>query len=213
MDKEFNHFQRIANSFHSVLMMSQSDEETLLQINHSTPPKVRFADEAGPSTAPSVPATPSTPNTDTTTVTSPSTDDLYTDAFNFVLSKNSSSTRMASLFSKEAILKEIRVCVLTDNEDRCRQISPYIHSFWKDLHVKNSCVCVDDRIAIPNSIKETWKQSMAHIQGVGGWRTWRYMHGGRTCIGTLLQKRPNVTLASKSVKIKNLSFLLANGHH
>ena len=137
-------------------MMSNSDEETLMQVKHSTPSKVRFADEAGPSTAPSVQATPSTPNTDTTTVTSPSTDGLYTDAFNFALSKIFFSTLIASLTSKDAILKEIRDCVLTENEDRCRQISPYIHSFWKDLHVKIGCVCLDDRIAISNSIKDAY---------------------------------------------------------
>ena len=121
-------------------MMSQSDEETLLQIKHSTPSKVRFAHDAGPSTAPSVPATPSTPNTDTTTVTSPSTDDLYTDAFNFALSKICSSTLMASLTSIDAILKEFSDCILTDNEDRCRQIRICTQSFWKDLHFKNGCV-------------------------------------------------------------------------
>ena len=106
----------------------------------TTPSKVRFADGAGPSTAPSVPATPSTPKMDTTTVTSSSTDELYNDTFNFALSKIFSSTLMASLTSKDAILKEIRDCILTDNDDRCRQISTYIHSFWKDLHVKNGCV-------------------------------------------------------------------------
>ena len=133
--------------------MSQTDKETLLQIEHSTPSKVRFADEAGPSTAPLVPATLSTPNTDTTTVTSPSTDELYTDAFNFNLSNIFSSTLMANLISKDAILKEILDCILTDNEDRCRQISTYIHSFWRDLPVRNGCVCIDDRIAIHNSVK------------------------------------------------------------
>ena len=82
-------------------MISNSDDETLMQVKHSTPSKVRYADKAGPSTAPTVQATPSTPNTDTTTVTSPSTDDLYTDAFNFALSKILSSTLMASLTSKD----------------------------------------------------------------------------------------------------------------
>ena len=133
--------------------MSNSDEETLMQLKHSTFLKVRFFDEAGPSTAPSVQETPSTPNTATTTVTSPSTD-LYTDALNFTLLKIFSITLMASLTSKYAILKEIRDCVLTDNEHRCRQISSHIHSFWKDLHVKNGCVCIDDSIAIPKSIKD-----------------------------------------------------------
>ena len=150
-------------------MISNSDDETLIQVKHSTPSKVRFAEEAGPSTAPAVPATPSTPNTDTTTVTSPSTDNLYTDAFIFSFSKIFLSTLMASLTSKDAILKEIRDCVLTENEERCRQISPYIHSFWKDLHVKNECVCIDDLIAIPNSIKDAYKESIhATHQGSRG---------------------------------------------
>ena len=83
-------------------MMSHSDNETLMQLKHSTPSKVRFADEAGPSTAPSKPATPSTTNMDTTTL---STNDLYTDAFNFALSKNFSSTLTVSLTTKDAILK------------------------------------------------------------------------------------------------------------
>ena len=151
-----NNFQRVANKFQNVLMMSNSDDETLMQEKQSSPSKVRFADEAGPSTAPAVQATPSTPNTDTTTVTSPSTDDLYTDAFNFALSKIFSSTLMASLTTRDAILKEIRDCILTENEDRCKQILPYIHTFWKDMHVKNGCVCIDNRIAISHSIKEAY---------------------------------------------------------
>ena len=122
LPNNLNNSQRIANNFQIVLMMSNSDEKTLMQVKHSTPSKVRFADEAGPSTAPAVQATPSIPNTDTTTVTSPSTDDLYTDAFNFALSKIFSSTLMVSLNSKDAILKEIRDCILTENEDRCKQI-------------------------------------------------------------------------------------------
>ena len=147
-------------------MMSNSDEETVMQLKHYTPSIARFA--AGPSTALLVPATPSTPNTVTTTVTSPSADDLYTDAFNFALSKIFSSTLMASLTSKNTILKEIRDCVLTYDEDRCRQISHYIHSFWRDFHVKNGRVCIDDRIAITNSIKEAYVEAI-HATDPGFW--------------------------------------------
>ena len=150
LPNNLNNFQRIANKFQNVLKMSNSDDETLMQVKPSTPSKVRFADEAGPSTAPAVQATPSTPNTDTTTVTSPSTDDLYTDAFKFALSKIFSSTLMSSLTTEDAILKEIKGCILTENEDRCKQISTYIHTLWKDMHVKNGCVCIDNRIAIPH---------------------------------------------------------------
>ena len=98
--------------------MSQSDEETLSQS------KLRFEDEAGPSTAPSPPVTPSTPGTDTTTVRTPSTDNLYIDVFNFALSKFFSSALMASLTYKDETFKEVHDCVISENEDLCRQISP-----------------------------------------------------------------------------------------
>ena len=181
LPNNLNNFQRIAYKLQNVLMMSNSDDETLMQVKQSTPSKVRFADEACPSTAPAVQATPSTPNTDTTTVTSPSTDDLYTDAFNFA--KIFSSTLMASLTTKDAILKEIRDCILTENEVRCKQILPYIHTFWKDMHVKNGCVCIDDRIAIPHSIKEAYVEEI-HPTNSNSWRMtdmathawWPYMH-------------------------------------
>ena len=154
-----------------------------MQVKQSTPSKVTFADEAGSSMARAEPATPSTPNTDTTTVTSPSNDDLYTDTFNFALSKIFLSTLMASLTSKDAILKEIRDCVLTQNEDRCKEKSPYILSSWKDLHVKNGCVCIDNRIVLPNSIKDAYVEAI-HATHPGIWGMvdmathawWPYMH-------------------------------------
>ena len=63
--------------------MSRSNEGKLSQIKQATTSEFRFADETGPSTAPSAPVTPSTPGTDTTKVITGSSDDLYTDAFNF----------------------------------------------------------------------------------------------------------------------------------
>ena len=154
-------------------MMSQSnsDDETLMTVKQSTPSRVRFAEQR-PSTAQVVPATPITPTTDTTatspSATSPSVDDLYLDSFNFALSKIFSSSLMASLTTKDAISKEIRDCILTDNEDRCKQISPYIHSFWKDLHVKNGCVCIEDRIALPHAIKAAYVDAI-HATHPGNW--------------------------------------------
>ena len=178
-----NHFQRIATKFKNVYMMSQShsDDETLMTVKQSTPSRVRFA-EAGPSTVQAAPVTPITPTTDKT-ATSPPVDDLYLDSFNFALSKIFSSSLMASLTTKDAILKEIGDCILTDNEDRCRQISPYINSFWKNLHVKNGCVCIDDRIALPHAIKDAYVDAI-HATHPGTWGMtemathawWPYMH-------------------------------------
>ena len=148
--------------------MPQSNQETRSQINQATPSKIRFADEAGPSAASSGPVTPSTPGKNTTNVTNSTSVDLYTDAFNFALSKNCSSTLMDSLSSKDDILKEIRDCINTGNDDRCRQISPYFQSYWKDLHVKNGCVCVEYQLAIPNSIKDVYVEAI-HAKHPGSW--------------------------------------------
>ena len=57
---------------------------------------------------------------------------------------------LAVLTSKDPVLKEIRDSVLQDNEARCKEVCPYIHSFWKDLHVKYGCLSIDERVAIPN---------------------------------------------------------------
>ena len=174
-------FQLIAQYFCSFLMMSNSDYETAQQTIRS---KVRFADQARPSKAPQNTTTPSTPGMDKTHVTiTPSSDDLYTDTFNFSLSKIYSRILMESLTSKVAILKEVKDSINTSNEKRCRQISPCIHSYGKDFHLKNGCVCVDDRIAFRNSNKDAYIEAI-HAAHTGSWGMtgmpvhawWPYMH-------------------------------------
>ena len=59
----------------------------------------------------------------------------------------------------------------------------YQHSLWEDLHVKNGCVCIDDRIAIPNSIKDAYVEAI-HATHPWSWRMtdmaldawWPYRH-------------------------------------
>ena len=75
---------------------------------------------------------------------------------------------LAVLTNEDAVLKEIRDCVIQDDEARCKKVSPYVHSFWKDLHVKSGCLCVDQRVAIPNSIKEAVLESK-HMTHPGRW--------------------------------------------
>ena len=99
-NKNLNNFQRIASKFQNVLMMSNSDDETLMQVKHSTPSKVRFADKAGQSTELPQCQQHHGRHRDTTTAPSPSPDDLYTDASNFALSKTLWITLMRSLTLK-----------------------------------------------------------------------------------------------------------------
>ena len=90
---------------------------------------------------------------------------------------------LAVLTSKDAGLKEIRDCVIQDDDARCKEVSPYIHSFWKDLHEKSGCLCVDECVAIPNSIKEAVLESI-QMTHPGSWgmiflsqyALWPYMH-------------------------------------
>ena len=204
LDKDFSNFRRIANSFHNILVMSHSNDETLMQMKHSTPSKVQLPMKQ----AHLKPHRYQQHHLLQIWIQRQCLQHQQTISIQTHLAlpcqKIFSSTLMASLTSKDAILKEIQFWVLTDNEDSCRQVNPYIHSFWKDLHVKNGCVCIDDRIAIPNSIKDAYVEAIhATHPGSWGWQTWRHMHDCRTCIGTSLQKRPNKTLASKLVKNKN----------
>ena len=90
---------------------------------------------------------------------------------------------LAVLTSKDTVLKEIRECVMQDDTARCKEVSHYIHSFWIDLHVKSGCLCVDERVEIPNSIKDAVLESI-HMTHPGSWgmislcqnRWWPYMH-------------------------------------
>ena len=109
---------------------------------------------------------------------------------------------MASLTSEDAILKEVRDCFNTWNEDRCRQISPYTHSYWKDLHVKKGSVRVDDRISNPNSFKDAYVEAIqaTHrgswvMSGVTVHAWWPFMHRD------LLSKTANLIPASRLIKI------------
>ena len=61
---------------------------------------------------------------------------------------------LAYLTGKDAILKEVRDCVLRNDEDRLKKISPYIYLYWRDLSVKHDCLCIDERIEIPKAIKD-----------------------------------------------------------
>ena len=102
--------------------------------------------------------TPSTPGTITTSHTETPTgsaieeadDIIFTETLNKVFSKNF----LAILTGKDAILKEVRDCVMRDDPDRLQEISPYLFSYWRRLSVKHWCVCLDERIAIPKSIKD-----------------------------------------------------------
>ena len=139
------------------------------QTNPPTPlhtPRVTFRTQSTPITT-----TSANPNNNTQTSSSHEIQDIELsreEVFESNLNQLITKSFLAVLTSKDAVLKEIRDCVLQDDEARCKEVSPYIHSFWKDFHVRSGCLCVDERVAIPNSIKEAVVESL-HMTYPGIW--------------------------------------------
>ena len=75
---------------------------------------------------------------------------------------------LAVLTSKDAVLKEVRDCILQNDPQRCMEVNPYLFAYWRDLHVRSGCVCVDERVAIPHSIQSAVLESL-HITHPGSW--------------------------------------------
>ena len=114
---------------------------------------------------------------------SPPTPSPHVPTFENIVSKMFTKSLIASLTSKDAVLKEVRDCILTINESRLKNLNPYIHSYWRDLHVRSGCVCVDERMAIPNVLREALIDDI-HSSHPGTWGMicmathcwWSYMH-------------------------------------
>ena len=133
------------NSVNSLNTMSKAKATH----SKSTPTKTRviFSD-----TTPSTPESNATTHTETPTgsMVDEAEDIMFTETLNKVFSKKF----LAILTGKDAILKEVRDCVIRNDAERLQEISPYLFSYWRDLSMKHGCVCLDERIAIPKSIKD-----------------------------------------------------------
>ena len=171
---------KLENKINHITMSTKGSS----QINPTTPPpthRVTFRTQSTPITTPS-----ENPNNNTQASSSPETQNIELsreEVFESNLNQLFTKSFLAVLTSKDAVLKEIRDCVLQDDEARCKEVSLYIHSFWKDFHVRSGCLCVDERVAIPNSIKEAVVESL-YMTHPGSWGMislsqyawWPYMH-------------------------------------
>ena len=85
--------------------------------------------------------------------------------------------------SKDAVLKEVRDCILKKSEQGCKEVNQYLHSYWRYLHVQSGCVCVDQRVAIPRSIQDAVLESLCLTHPgfwgmftLGHYAFWPYMY-------------------------------------
>ena len=89
---------------------------------------------------------------------------------------------IASLTSKDAVNKEVQDCIIRSDEESLEQLNPYLHSYWRDLFVSSGCVCMDEKVAIPNALKETVLEDLhaSHPWAAGEWFVWTNTVGGHT---------------------------------
>ena len=129
------------------------------------------------------------------------------------LEKISPKIFLRGLTSKGSVLTEISDRLFTENEDSCKQIAPFIHKFLKNLHVRSLCVAVDDKIAMPNSIKDAYLKAI-HSKTAGSWGTtgrpvhawWYYVNRD------IPAKAAKCNACVKMGKMWNLSYLFKNGN-
>ena len=124
--------------------------------------------------------------------------------FDYIVSKVFKKSLITSFTIKDAVLKEVRDCILTNNESRLKALNPYIHSHWRDLHVRSECMCIDEKVAIPNVLREALAEDInASHQGTWGiicmtthcW--WPYIH--RELIVKATECKPG-TVTGKNLK-------------
>ena len=111
--------------------------------------------------------TPISP-THSSNTSSPLTPSPHVPTFDYIVSKIFNKSLIASLTSKDAVLKEVRDCILTDNETRLNALNSYTHSYWRDLHARSGCVCINEKVTIPNVLREAMIDDI-HSSHQGTW--------------------------------------------
>ena len=101
-------------------------------------------------------------------LSTPLTDSPQVMSFERVVGKVFSKGLIAPLTSKDAVLKEVRDCIIRGDEERLKALNPYLHSYWRDLHVTGGCVCMDEKVAIPIALKDALIEDL-HASHPGSW--------------------------------------------
>ena len=141
--------------------------------------------------------TPTSP-THSSNVSTPLTPSPHVPTIDYIVSKIFNKSLIASLTSKDAVLKEVRDCILTNNESRLKALNPYIFSYWRDLHVRSG------KMATPNVLREALIDNI-HANHPGTWGMicmathcwWPYIH--RELIAKATECKP-CTVIGKNLK-------------
>ena len=72
------------------------------------------------------------------------------------------------MINRDTVLREIRDCIINEDQARCKSLSKQIHAKWGSLSVNNGCMLVDNKLAIPNILKES-VMDVVHSTHPGAW--------------------------------------------
>ena len=75
---------------------------------------------------------------------------------------------IAAMTNRDAVLREVRDCILTGDDQRCKKLSKQIHAKWRSLSVQNGCVLLDNKLAISNALKDS-VIDVLHSTHPGSW--------------------------------------------
>ena len=115
-----------------------------------TKARVTFSENWPTNTTPGINNCSNTETTPSTTAVDTADDYRLTDIITLILSKKP----LVKITEKDATLKEVRDIVIRNDEERLKDISPYIYSYWRDISVKHGCLGREERIAISRAIKD-----------------------------------------------------------
>ena len=101
-------------------------------------------------------------------LSTPLTDSPQVISFEKVVGRVFNKGLIASLTSKDAVLKEARDCIIRSDEERLKALNPYLYSYRCDLHVSSGCACMDEKVAIPNALKDALIEDL-HASHPGSW--------------------------------------------
>ena len=120
--------------------------------NKFTPTKARvtFSDKSLWNTATGTDNSSNTKTTPSTSALDTADDLLLTDTINRIFNRK----LLAMFTGKDAILMEVRNCVIRNDGERLKNISLFLYSYWRDMSVKHGCFCIDERVAIPKAIMD-----------------------------------------------------------
>ena len=162
--------------------------------------------QTSPSVSFTANTTPNTPcqSSSHSNVSTPLTNSPQILSFDKVDDKVFNKGLIASLTSKDAVLNEVRDCIIRSDEEHLKALNPYLLSYWRDLHLSIGCVCMDKKVAIPNTLKDALIEDL-HASHPGSWGMicmaqhcwWPYMN--RHLLVRAIERKP-CTAIGKNLK-------------